>query len=135
MSSSANAKLSALYINYRAAIPARHTLIEMGHPQPPTPVETNNTTALGGVNNTIAPRRMKAMDVHFHWLYDHIQQLQYWHYWMHGPHDKGKYMTKHHAAIHHMATRTTYLTPRTILDALRRMRARARLLRSTARVC
>ena len=107
----------------------------MGHPQTPTPVQTDNTTARGVVNNTIAPRQTKAMDMHFHWLRDCIQQLQFWHYWMPGPHNKGDYVTKHHAVIHHMATRTTYLTPRTILDALRRMSARARLLNSTARVC
>ena len=129
------AELGALFINCRKAIPARHTLIEMGHPQPPTPGQTDNTTALGVVNNTIAPRRKKTMDMRFHWLRDRIQQLQFWHYWMPGPHNKGDYVTKHHATIHHMATSTTYLTPRIILDALRRMRARARLLRSTAWVC
>ena len=80
MSSAAEAELGTLYINCREAIPARHTLIKMGHPQPPTPVQTDNTTALGVVNNTIASRRTKAMDMRFHWLRDHIQQLQFWHY-------------------------------------------------------
>ena len=134
MSSAAEAELGALFVNCREAIPARHTLLEMGHPWPPTSVQTDNTTALGVVNNTIAPRRIKAMGMRFHWLRDRIQQFQFRHYWMPGPHNKGDYVTKHHAAIHHMATRTTYLTLRTILDALRRMRARARLLGPTARV-
>ena len=40
------------------------------------------------------------------------------HYWMSGPYNKGNYVTKHHETIHYMATRTTYLTPKTILDAL-----------------
>ena len=71
----------------------------MCHPQPPTPVQTDNTTALGVANNTIAPRRTKAMDMRFHWLRDHIHQLQFWHHWMPGPHNKGDYMTNHHAAI------------------------------------
>ena len=52
MSSAAEAELGALFINCRKAIPARHTLIEMGHPQPPTPVQTDNTTALDVVKNT-----------------------------------------------------------------------------------
>ena len=38
ISSAVEAKLGALYINFRKAIPARHTLIAMIHPQPPTPV-------------------------------------------------------------------------------------------------
>eukprot|EP00804_Cyclotella_cryptica_P014938 CCRYP_000561-RA/>CCRYP_000561-RA protein AED:0.47 eAED:0.47 QI:0/-1/0/1/-1/0/1/0/59 len=40
----------------------------MGHPQPPTPIQTDNSTALGVVNNTIQPKRTKAMDMRFHWL-------------------------------------------------------------------
>ena len=77
MSSAAEAELGALYINCRKAIPARHTLIEMGHPQLPTPVQTDNTTALGVVNNIIASRRTKAIDMRFHWLRNRIQQLQF----------------------------------------------------------
>jgi hypothetical protein len=48
MSSAADAKVGALYINYREAFPARHTLKFMGYPQTPTPMQMDNTTALGG---------------------------------------------------------------------------------------
>ena len=68
MSSAAEAELGALFINCREAIPARHALIEMGHPQPPTPMQTDNTTALGVVNNNIASKRLKSMDMKLHWL-------------------------------------------------------------------
>ena len=85
MSSAAEAEIGALYTNCRTAIPARHTLTEIGHPQPPTPIQTDNTTALGVVNNTIAPKRTNSMDMRFHWLRDRIAQLQFWHYWMPGP--------------------------------------------------
>eukprot|EP00804_Cyclotella_cryptica_P003815 CCRYP_018931-RD/>CCRYP_018931-RD protein AED:0.34 eAED:0.34 QI:0/-1/0/1/-1/0/1/0/60 len=40
----------------------------MGHPQPPTPIQTDNSNALGVVTNTIQPKRTKAMDMRFHWL-------------------------------------------------------------------
>ena len=82
LSSAAEDEIGALFINCREAIPTRHTLIEMGHPQPSTPVQTDNTTALGVVKNTIAPRRTKAMDMRFHWLRDRIQQRQSRHYCM-----------------------------------------------------
>ena len=49
MSSAAEAELGALYINSRKAVPMRHLLNEMGHPQPPTPIQTDNSTALGVV--------------------------------------------------------------------------------------
>ena len=68
MSSAAEAELGALYINCRKAIPARHLLEAMGHRQPPTPMQTNNSTALGVVNNKIQPKQIKAMDMRFHWL-------------------------------------------------------------------
>ena len=134
MSSAAKAKIGALYINCRAEIPARHTLTEMVHPQPLTPMQTDNTTALGVVNNTIAPKRTNAMDMRFHWLRDKIAQLQFRHFWMPGPLNKGDYVTKYHAPVHHTAIRPTYLTPRTILDTFWRMRARI-TQDSTTRVC
>ena len=62
------AKLGALYINYRGAILARQLLEEMDHKQPPTPMETDNTTALGVTTNPINPPKTKAMDMLFHWL-------------------------------------------------------------------
>ncbi len=68
MSSAAEAELGALYINAREAIPMQHLLEEMGHKQPPTPIQTDNNTALGVVTNNIQPRRTKAMDMQFHWL-------------------------------------------------------------------
>ena len=40
MSSAAEAEIRALYINCRKATPAQHLLEEMGHCQPPTPIQT-----------------------------------------------------------------------------------------------
>jgi hypothetical protein len=53
MSPVAEAKIGALYINFREAVPARHVLEFMGHKQPPTPMQTDNTTALGVVNKNV----------------------------------------------------------------------------------
>ena len=74
MSSAAEEELGALFINCREKIPARHALEIMGHQQPPTPVQTNNTTALGVVNNNIASKRVKPMDMKLHWLRCRIAQ-------------------------------------------------------------
>ena len=49
----AEAKVGALYINFREAVPARHSLEFMGHKQPSTPMQTDNTTALGVVNSNV----------------------------------------------------------------------------------
>ena len=66
MSSAAEAELGALFINCREAVPAHHKLEEMGHKQPPTPMQTDNTTALGVVTNNIASKRLKLMDMKLH---------------------------------------------------------------------
>eukprot|EP00804_Cyclotella_cryptica_P019806 CCRYP_009697-RA/>CCRYP_009697-RA protein AED:0.19 eAED:0.25 QI:0/0/0/1/1/1/2/0/745 len=47
MSSAAEAELGALYINAQETIPQQHLLNELGHPQPPTPIQIDNSTALG----------------------------------------------------------------------------------------
>jgi hypothetical protein len=71
MSSAAKAELGALYINTRQAIPQRKLLEEISHPQPPTLMQTDNSTALGFFTSNIQPRQTKAMDMQFHWLRCH----------------------------------------------------------------
>ena len=63
MLSAAEAEIGVLYINEREAILARHTLIKMGHPQPKTPIQTDNTIALGVVNSNIQAQYTNAMDM------------------------------------------------------------------------
>ena len=119
MSSAAEAELGALYINCREAIPARYLLEAMGHKQPPTPMQTDNTTALGVVTNNMQPKRTKAMDMRFHWLRCRARQRQFRTYWRAGPTNKGDYVTKHHAAAHHRNVRKDFLTPRNKLEQTR----------------
>ncbi len=76
MSLAAEAEVGALYINCRETIPSCHTLKFMGHPQPPTPMQTDNTTALGIVNNNVI-KKLKAMDMKYHWLHDRECQGQF----------------------------------------------------------
>ncbi len=68
MASAAESELAALFIMAREMIPHRQTLIDMGWPQPKSPIQTDNSTAAGVINNTIVPRRSKMMDMCFWWL-------------------------------------------------------------------
>ena len=47
VSSAAETKTGALFINSRQAIPTRTTVATMGHIQLPTLIQTDDTTALG----------------------------------------------------------------------------------------
>ena len=66
MASVAESKVGALFYNTRNVMLMRTTLQELGHLQPPTPIKTDNITALGGVTKTIKIRQTKAMDMSFH---------------------------------------------------------------------
>ena len=100
MSSAAEAELCALIVNCREAIQERIVLEKTGHKQPPTPMQTDNTTAIGMVNNNIFSKRLKSMDMIITWLRCRISQEQFLHYWKPGPTKLGDYSTKYHAAIH-----------------------------------
>jgi hypothetical protein len=51
MSSAAEAKLGALFLNAKEAVYLCEILSKMGHPQPRMPIHTDNTTAEGVINN------------------------------------------------------------------------------------
>ena len=110
MSSAAEAELGAAYINAKEAVYLRQILDEMGHPQPRTPFQTDNTTAEGVINKRIQPKRTKAMDMRFHWLRDREAQGQFKIYWRPGGTNLADYFTKHHAPAHHANVRAEFLT-------------------------
>jgi hypothetical protein len=53
MSSAAEAEIGAVFLNAKEGAVLRTTLEELGQKQPPTPMETDNTTATGYSNGTI----------------------------------------------------------------------------------
>eukprot|EP00804_Cyclotella_cryptica_P014502 CCRYP_004803-RE/>CCRYP_004803-RE protein AED:0.38 eAED:0.38 QI:0/0/0/1/0/0/2/0/429 len=137
MSSAAEAETGGLYINARKAVEERNILEELGHKQPPTPIQTDNSTAEGIVNNRVQPKRTKAMDMRFHWLRDRANQQQFRSYWRPGPTNRGDYFTKHHPAAHHRNQRPEILTPYRVVMALRKLQGMpgGRAHSTTARVC
>ena len=137
MSPAAEAELGALFLNPRQALPARTTLFEMGHPQPPTPIQTDNTTALGFVGNNMTPKARKSTDMQQWWMRDRSDQKQFRYYWGPGKYNLADYWTKHFCAAHHHKKRPTILTPRTILDKLRAARKQPlhKWFSATSRVC
>ena len=136
MSSAAEAEIGALFINAREAIPARMALIEMGHKQPKTPIQTDNTTALGVVNRNLQPRRTKAMDMRFHWLRDRAAQAMFRFFWQPGKTNWGDYWTKHHCSAHHQQMRPEFVTPSHVVNALRAsLKRKPHKYRASERVC
>jgi hypothetical protein len=110
MSSAAEAELGTLFINATTAVSMQQTLIELGHPQLRTPIQTDNATAHALLTNKILPKALKAMDMCFHWLQCRDNQDQFCYYWQPGTQNLADYFTKHHPATHHKSVCPTILT-------------------------
>ena len=65
-SSAMETEVAATFYNAKEALPFRVTLAEMGHPQPPTPMEVDNETAIGFLKSTMNQKRSKAIDMRFY---------------------------------------------------------------------
>jgi hypothetical protein len=109
MSSAAEAEIGAVFINAKEGAVLRTTLEELGHKQPPTPMETYNTTATGYSNGTIKQKRIKDMDMRFYWIKDRVKQGQFQIYWGPGYQKLADYFTKHHSPAHHKRIRNVYI--------------------------
>jgi len=109
MSSAAEAEIGAVFINCQDSEPIRTSLFEMGHAQPPTPVQTDNTTAAGFLNETIKQKRTKAIDMRFYWIIDRIRQNHFRVYWKSKLGNLGDYFTKHHSPAHHQRMRPHFI--------------------------
>ena len=132
MSSATEAELAALYIMAREAVYIRIILQEMGHQQPPTPIQTDNAMADAVVNGKITPKRTKAMDMRFHWLRDRECQQQFKFFWRPGKTNYADYWTKHHSAAHHVNMRKEFLTPMIVLEMLRQKQLKQHIVAKAA---
>eukprot|EP00957_Ditylum_brightwellii_P088900 6769573-Ditylum_brightwellii.AAC.1 len=70
----AEAELGALFLNACQAKPMPVALEEMGHPQPPTSIISDNSTAVGIANRTIKKQRSHAKKMQYFWLVDQVAQ-------------------------------------------------------------
>jgi hypothetical protein len=109
MSSAAEAEIGAVFINAKEGAVLRTTLEEVGHKQPPTPMETDNTTATGYSNGIIKQKCTKAMDMRFYWIKHRVKQGQFNVYWGPGFQNVADYFTKHHSPAHHKRMRDVYI--------------------------
>jgi len=81
----------------------------MGHPQPATPIQSDNACAVGIANDTVKQKRSKAIDMRFYWVRDRVKDGQFVIYWRKGADNAADYFTKHHSPAHHRRSRSKYL--------------------------
>ena len=81
MSSAIEAELGALYISAKFVALAQQMIKELGHTQPPMPIQTDNSTTFGVITNKMIPKPTKAFDMYDNWLHNQKQQQQFCFYW------------------------------------------------------
>jgi hypothetical protein len=106
--SAAEAELGALFLNAQEVKIIRLILEEMGHPQPPTPIHCDNSTAVGISNNTVKRQRSRAMEMRYFWVVDQVRNKHMHIHWHPGAENLGDYVTKHHSPKHHQQVRSYY---------------------------
>ena len=109
MASATEAEICASFLAAQEAVPIVKCLEELGHPQPPTPIQVDNTTAVGFVDKIIKQKRSKAIDMRFYWLQDRFNLGQFKIYWAPGTKNLADYHSKHHHPSHHKKMRPTIL--------------------------
>jgi hypothetical protein len=107
--SAAEAELGALFVNAKEGRVIRLILQELGHPQPPTPIHCDNSTAAGIANNTVKRQRSRSMEMRYFWIADQVARHQFDVRWHPGQENMGDYHTKTHPTSHHVRVRPYYL--------------------------
>jgi hypothetical protein len=107
-SSATEAELAGLYIMACKAVYIRIIIEELGHVQPPTPLQTDNAMADGVINGKVQTEQAKAMDMRVHWVCDQECQQQFRIYWQPGKLNYANYWTKHHPETHHRSMRKNF---------------------------
>ena len=108
VASAAEAETGGIFYNAQTALILRQILADLGHPQPATPIKTDNSTAHSFVHSNIRQKRSKSWDIRYHWLRDKALQQQLRIYWQKGIRNHGDYFTKHHPPQHHKIMRSKY---------------------------
>ena len=101
VASSAEAECAGIFHNAQMALPIRTILKALNHPQPATPIKTDNSTAKGFVHDNIHQKRSKSWDMRYYWLRDRSTQQQFNVFWEAGKTNNADYYTKHHATSYH----------------------------------
>ncbi len=109
VSSAAEAETGGIFKNGQKAVAIREDLIAIGHPQPPTPLKTDNRTSRDIITSLCKPKKSKSWDMRYHWVEDRVNDKQLNLHWQPGTQNWADYFTKHHAPLYHQIMRHKYL--------------------------
>jgi hypothetical protein len=88
----AKCETSGVFSDGQATIICRTALHALGHPQPPTPLKTNNTTAHSLVHANVCQCRSTTWDMCWNWLCSPAAKQQLLIYWDWGKNNRSDYL-------------------------------------------
>ena len=89
LSSAAEAEMGALFLTEKEMVPVIHTLTEIGWHQPSSPINCDNSTAVGMKNYTLLPCKSKYWDLRLNWIRCRESQKQFHYSWDKGSNNWG----------------------------------------------
>ena len=111
VASATEAETGGLSHNRKIILQIRQTLAALGHPQPPTPLKTDNSTSYRFVHNKMKQKMSKSWDMRFNWLRDKAKVKKLLRiYWERRTKNWANYFTKHHPPAHHKLMRRFYMS-------------------------
>ena len=97
----AEAETAGLFVNGQKVIEIKRILNALGHPQPMTPIKTDNATAASFVTDMLKKKRSITWDMRYHWLSEQQNLKKVLIYWEKGIHNLADHHTKHHPPSYH----------------------------------
>ena len=94
MSSVGETEYVACFLTGQHGAGFRQVLEDLGYPQPPTYILTDNECAEGIANDTIKPKRTKSIEMQYHWIRDRVARNQFIVAWRPGAHNLADFFTK-----------------------------------------
>ena len=74
VASSVETEIFSLLVNYQKTLPLLVDLTELGHPQPPTPIQTDNSMDSSFFPVPLSNKSWKTIDMRYYWLQDRQAQ-------------------------------------------------------------
>jgi hypothetical protein len=109
VSSAFEAEYAAMYLNATTSEGIRNILADLGYPQGPTPIISDNQCAVGVANRTVKQRRSKAIDMRYHWIRDRVSQGHFTVTWRPGKTNLADFLTKAHPVKHQLEMRKFFV--------------------------
>ena len=113
------AELGGVFENFQKATSISTSISEMGNPQMPTLLETDNTAGNSIVNVTYKQKISILIYMRFYLLRGKIRENYFHIFWEEGKKNLENYFTKHHPIWYHRTMQPRYLKPKKDIENLK----------------